>query len=415
MTRLREALTVVIVTTGVSVVVADEPFSIRVVPAFAPNGLSRETDQVSPSWDAYVENAIMALQTEADSIGDRSVSPDAYEVAAGSIPLTEMIHTEFPSWQASANPSATWASLPDAFKGELGNRIHFGTHIKAVEAGRTLALGELFWELDSDDETNFFDQKGSFVTASYSPTRVGINYGPDGQPGGGDDRIYKNGETGVIRVHELLYVGVGEGFFSQEPNPASDQDDINETLRSLLQSCDEEECTFSLSSSYTVAKVTGTGSIDVLIEPGLGGDHNRDGILDCDDLNLMTTAISSGSNDILFDMNLDGVLNFDDLEIAVHDKHNTFFGDANCDGEFSSSDLLTVFVAGLYETDQFAVWTQGDWNGDGVFGSSDLVVALVDGGYEQGPVTTVVPEPTGLLTFTLGLFGLAAMRRRRRK
>ena len=234
---LRDSLAAAIIAmVGASTLFANEPFTIHVAPAFAPNGFSRVTGQVSPSWASYVQNAQYALPIRADLVGDRKVSPDAYEVVGEPISLIEMIHTEFPSWQASADPSSTWSSLPAAFENELGNRIHFGLHIQST-GSRDFALHELSWQLDSDDDTDFFDQSGNFANANYSSSRVGVNWGPDGQPGGDDDIVYSNGESGDLRVNQLTYVGVGEGFFSQEPNPASNQDDIDETLRSLLQSC----------------------------------------------------------------------------------------------------------------------------------------------------------------------------------
>jgi hypothetical protein len=69
------------------------------------------------------------------------------------------------------------------------------------------------------------------------------------------------------------------------------------------------------------------------------------------------------------------------------------------DGQFNSSDLVSVLAAGVYEVNVDAVWSTGDFNGDGRFNSSDLVVALADGGYEQGPRAAVasVPEPTSAL------------------
>ena len=356
MIKLRETLAVAIIVTVSASTLFAEPFIIHVAPAFAPNGSSRGTGQVSPSWASYVQNAQYALPIRADLVGDRETNPDAYEVVGEPISLIEMIHTEFPSWQASADPSDTWASLPSAFENELGNRVHFGLHIRSTGT-RDFALQELSWQLDSNDETDFFDQSGSFANANYSSSRVGVNWGADGLPGGDDDIVYSNGESGSLRVNALTYVGVGEGFFSQEPNPASNQDDIDETLRSLLRSC--EDCSFDLSGIYTLSDPMGgnptiaSGSIEVLIEPGLGGDHNRNGQLDCGDLDMMTREIAAGSNDILFDMNRDGLVSFGDLEISVRQKHNTYFGDANCDGEFNSSDLVQVFVSGLYETVTF--------------------------------------------------------------
>ncbi|MCA9196978.1 MAG: hypothetical protein KDA87_05540, partial [Planctomycetales bacterium] len=89
----------------------------------------------------------------------------------------------------------------------------------------------------------------------------------------------------------------------------------------------------------------------------------------------------------------------EDLVFLIHNLHNTYFGDANLDGEFNSQDLVRIFTAGEYEDDIAgnSLWLEGDWNGDGDFTSSDLVLAFQDGGYELGPKpqqTQFVPEPT---------------------
>lgn len=65
-------------------------------------------------------------------------------------------------------------------------------------------------------------------------------------------------------------------------------------------------------------------------------------------------------------------------------------GDANCDGYFNSSDLVTVFQAGKYENNRLAnaAFSEGDWNRDGYFNSSDLVLAFRVGRYEQAAVST---------------------------
>ena len=70
-------------------------------------------------------------------------------------------------------------------------------------------------------------------------------------------------------------------------------------------------------------------------------------------------------------------------------------------------------VAGKYETDQAAVWSQGDWNGSGKFDSGDFVDAFADGGYEVGnppAAVSAVPEPSSLVLLILG--GLVACTRR---
>ena len=61
---LRETLAAAIIAmVGASTLFANEPFIIHVAPAFAPNGSSRLTGQVSPSWASYVQNAQYAFNS----------------------------------------------------------------------------------------------------------------------------------------------------------------------------------------------------------------------------------------------------------------------------------------------------------------------------------------------------------------
>ncbi|MCA9152365.1 MAG: thioredoxin domain-containing protein [Planctomycetales bacterium] len=60
-----------------------------------------------------------------------------------------------------------------------------------------------------------------------------------------------------------------------------------------------------------------------------------------------------------------------------------FAGDANFDGVFDSADLVQVFQAGKFETEQAAEWSEGDWDHNGFFNTSDLVAAFQLGRYGQ--------------------------------
>ena len=135
------------------------------------------------------------------------------------------------------------------------------------------------------------------------------------------------------------------------------------------------------------------------------GDFNGNDVLGISDLDLLSAAIRSSDHDQTFDLNADTLVDATDLGIWVQDLANTYFGDANLDGEFASSDLVNVFVAGEYEDDIAgnSTWATGDWNADGDFTSSDIVLAFEDGGYEQGPRAAVVPEPSVIVLVIVGL------------
>ena len=147
-------------------------------------------------------------------------------------------------------------------------------------------------------------------------------------------------------------------------------------------------------------------------------DINQDSECNADDFDLLSTAIRAGLKDTLYDLDKNQLVNPEDRAAWVKDEEfmNTWFGDANLDGEFNSTDLVNVFQAAEYEdaTPENSGWATGDWNGDQDFTSTDLVVAFQDGGYELGPRVgvNVVPEPSqrmALLCFTI----LISLRRRR--
>jgi hypothetical protein len=235
-----------------------------VTPAFGPKGPE------SPHWNNYVLNAIAGIQSNTD-IGNRTTNAAAYERVVSPIPPTELVYTPFNSWRGTANPNPAFQA---PFLGEFGNRVHFGLHIVGAD-GWEFALNDLTWELDSDDSTNYFDQSGNFAGATYSATRVGINYGADGVRGGVDDTILRSGEAGTMKVNEFVYVGVGDGFFSMEPGAATDQEDINITISDILAGCgDPSGCLVDVTATYTLpdahtpgSTVATSGTFTILLIP----------------------------------------------------------------------------------------------------------------------------------------------------
>ena len=144
-------------------------------------------------------------------------------------------------------------------------------------------------------------------------------------------------------------------------------------------------------------------------------DLNGDGQVDVGDIDLLAASVAAGSNEPKFDIDGNGLINGGDLRVYVKDTMNSWIGDANGDGEFNSSDFVSVFTAGKFEQDVDASWSEGDWNGDNRFNSSDFVAAFTDGGFELGPrpAAQTVPEPTSILA--IGLFGFFALFNRFRK
>jgi hypothetical protein len=151
---------------------------------------------------------------------------------------------------------------------------------------------------------------------------------------------------------------------------------------------------------------------DVAMIPG---DLNDNGQLDTADIDELSAAIRLSITDPRMDFNGDDLVDQADHAYWVHRLKETYSGDANLDGQFSSADLVQVFAVGQYEdpltTD--SVWATGDWNGDGTFTSGDLIAAFADGAYEQGPRMSrvyAVAEPGSSLLLWLAIFGVLAGR-----
>ena len=147
----------------------------------------------------------------------------------------------------------------------------------------------------------------------------------------------------------------------------------------------------------------------------VAGDFNHNGVLDVEDIDLLSHEVRLGLHDPRFDLNHDARVDLLDRELWVEGLKRTYFGDANLDGEFTSGDFVQVFQRGEYEdaVPANSTWASGDWDGNADFTSSDFVIAFQFGGYEKGPreSTRAVPEPTASLLVWFGWLLLSPRRR----
>jgi hypothetical protein len=144
-------------------------------------------------------------------------------------------------------------------------------------------------------------------------------------------------------------------------------------------------------------------------------DVDDNGAVDASDIDQLSEAVRTASTDTSFDVNHDGTVNEHDRRLWVAALNHTYFGDANLDGQFDSTDLVEVLASGTYEADVDSSWATGDFDGDRRTNSSDLVIALADGGYEAGPRSAVssVPEPAAMTVILLAVAQMLLHRKRR--
>ncbi len=171
----------------------------------------------------------------------------------------------------------------------------------------------------------------------------------------------------------------------------------------------------------TRAITTSSGTFSVQTLSSVTGDFNNDGNWNCDDINALTAAVASGSTDLSFDMNGDGMVTVADVNqpssgwLAVGGAHNPgatggdpfLAGDANLNGSVDGSDF------GIWNSSKFtstSAWCSGDFNASGAVDGSDF--GIWNSNKFTSSLSAAVPEPTGVALW----FALAAgclLRRRK--
>lgn len=129
---------------------------------------------------------------------------------------------------------------------------------------------------------------------------------------------------------------------------------------------------YTLILEFDDNRAGGSAFYDISILLSVPGDLSGNLLLDAADIDELASAVRSGSFAPEFDLNGDRVLNAADHRYWVEELANTYYGDADLDGEFTSGDLVSIFQAGQYEDSMVnnSSWATGDWNGDREFTSA---------------------------------------------
>ncbi len=146
-------------------------------------------------------------------------------------------------------------------------------------------------------------------------------------------------------------------------------------------------------------------------------DFDGNGLVDCADVDALTSAIASGSNDPAFDLDGDSMVDGDDLTIWLADAGSFnglpgpyLLGDANLDGLVDVSDF------NVWNQNKFTVndaWCSGDFTANGVVDVSDFNLWNANK-FSMSGAAAVVPEPELWVPTVLAFLALLNRRRSRR-
>ena len=210
-----------------------------------------------------------------------------------------------------------------------------------------------------------------------------------------NDPPVANGESYTVQSGSSLVV-TAPGLLTND----TDVDSTGLTVL-LIEDVSEGSLNLGFDGSFTYTNATGskdsfryavsdgeaqsnTVSVTITIESiATPGDFNGDETVNITDLDLLSAAIRESSTNPLYDLNENGSVDLGDLHVMVIEILDTNYGDADLDGQFNTTDLIKIFIAGEYEDGVAgnSTWAEGDWNADGEFSTTDLVVSFQGGAY----------------------------------
>jgi hypothetical protein len=258
---LKRAAAALALGAGASALLAGSAFassagpSISIRAALAPNVYSGTT-----AWDAWELNAITAMEQGKRVVGPANSPAQFRQVST--IGTRDLIVTGFPSFKGVADPADAFGA---AYANEMGTRPTFVTRIKPRH-GRTITIASgLQFVLHSNDSANYFGYTPADIGvaapgyASYDGRLVGVRYGSDGKPGGGDDALVTSGSQAV---NEIISFRPGNADSTDPADPVATLDQQQTALDKEADYLRTLGVT-QLSASVTFMHRTATSSLTV--------------------------------------------------------------------------------------------------------------------------------------------------------
>ena len=150
----------------------------------------------------------------------------------------------------------------------------------------------------------------------------------------------------------------------------------------------------------------------------VGPDFNADGLADCFDVDALVAEIVAGSNNPVFDMTADGVVDRSDLDewrsqagamnLASGNAYLT--GDATLDGVVDGQDFIEW---NLHKFTATPAWCSGDFTADGVVDGQDFIEWNLHKFTAADAGVTAVPEPASSLAWLLAAVAVTLVNRSR--
>ncbi len=206
----------------------------------------------SPSYESYRDNAQQGLQNSLAVVGTPS-TPSLYEglLPSASVPITDLVVTDFPSWRGNADPIAAYGP---AFGSETGTRLYFGLAILPVPntPSTPFSISQLRFDATSTDPFNSLDFSFAAGEYDYNDDYVGLRLNPDGSV---LERITSGPNTQLVDA--LVSRGSTNAFEVLTSMPgATNQDKIAQELTGING--------FQYTGQYTLGDVSGQATVNVV-------------------------------------------------------------------------------------------------------------------------------------------------------